>query len=294
MARQNFTTPVGRLVQGSTSKPQTTDQAGKPIVVKTGPNAGQPTQKYYMAVAVPKGPEQHWSQTPWGKLIWETGHAAFPNVAQRPDFAWKVADGDSTMPNKVGKKPIDQEGFRGCWVLRFSSSFAPKCYNADGSAAVPPESIKCGYFVQINGDVDGNNSPTTPGVFLNGNMVALSAFGEEIQQGPDPASAGFGQSPLPPGASATPLPGFAPAPAAPALPPAYTPPPVAAAPAYPPNPAFIAVPPVPAAPAVPVAPAAPPAAPARVMLPAAGGNSYEAMIAAGWTDDTLRQHKMMQ
>jgi hypothetical protein len=30
------------------------------------------------------------------------------------------------------------------------------------------------------------------------------------------------------------------------------------------------------------------------MLPAAGGSTYEQMIAAGWTDDTLRAHGMMQ
>ena len=40
MARTNFTTPVGRLVMGSLYKPQTTDADGKPLVVKSGPNAG--------------------------------------------------------------------------------------------------------------------------------------------------------------------------------------------------------------------------------------------------------------
>jgi len=30
------------------------------------------------------------------------------------------------------------------------------------------------------------------------------------------------------------------------------------------------------------------------MLPPAQGASYEAMIAAGWTDATLREHGMMQ
>jgi hypothetical protein len=29
------------------------------------------------------------------------------------------------------------------------------------------------------------------------------------------------------------------------------------------------------------------------MLPAAGGATYEQMLAAGWTDATLRQHGMM-
>lgn len=37
----------------------------------------------------------------------------------------------------------------------------------------------------------------------------------------------------------------------------------------------------------------PPPAPARVMLPAAGGASYEALKAAGWTDEMMVQHGMM-
>jgi len=43
----------------------------------------------------------------------------------------------------------------------------------------------------------------------------------------------------------------------------------------------------------PVPPPAP-AAPQHVMLPAANGATYEAMIAAGWTDELLVQHGMMQ
>jgi len=39
--------------------------------------------------------------------------------------------------------------------------------------------------------------------------------------------------------------------------------------------------------------APPPAAPVRTMLPAANGATYEAMIAAGWTDAMLVQHGMM-
>ena len=50
----------------------------------------------------------------------------------------------------------------------------------------------------------------------------------------------------------------------------------------------------PAPPAPPVAaPPAPPAAPVHQMTPAAQGASYEAMIAAGWTDALLIQHGMM-
>ena len=60
------------------------------------------------------------------------------------------------------------------------------------------------------------------------------------------------------------------------------------------------VPPIPAATAPPIpgaviAPPAPPvtAEPVHQMLPAANGATYDAMIAAGWTDETLVQNGMM-
>ncbi len=290
--RVNFTTPVGRLVMGSLYKPQTTDADGKPLVVKNGPNVGQPTVRYFFALAVPKNPgEQHWASTEWGQKIWAAGHAGFPQgQANSPTFAWKVVDGDSQVPNSKGKKPCEREGYPGHWVISFSSGFPPKIYNRDGTAAiVEPDAVKLGYYVQVNGDVDANGNAMKPGVYLNHNMVALSAYGPEIHSGPDVAAAGFGAAPLPAGASATPVGGFAPA--APMAPPP-------AAPAAPANPAFLQVPPpAPAAPAM-VAPPAPaaPAAPVPtgpVMTPAANGVSYASYIAAGWSDAQLRAAGMM-
>lgn len=288
----NFTTPVGRLVMGSLYKPQTTDADGKPLVVKNGPNAGQPTVRYFFAVAIPKNPgETHWSQTEWGAKIVSVGQQGFPQGQwQQPTFAWKVVDGDSTIPNTKGKAPNSREGYPGHWVLSFSSGFAPKIYNRDGSAAiVEPEAVKLGYFVQVNGDVDSNGNAMKPGVYLNHNMVALSAYGPEIHVGPDVAAAGFGAAALPAGASATPLaPSAAPfaaplgtppvgAPAAP-FPVGIAPP---ASPSSPlvPNPAFLGVPPV----SPPPAPPAPPAPTGPVMTAAANGASYAAYTAAGWS-----------
>ena len=271
---QNFTTPVGRLVMGSLYNPQTTDMEGNPLVIRSGPNAGQPKVQYFFAVAVPKGAETHWSQTPWGQAIWKQGHDAFPaGQADAPSFAWKVVDGDSQVPNRAGKKPCDREGYKGNWVISFTSGFASKIYNKDGTQVITePDAVKLGYFVQVNADVDGNGSTTQPGVFINHRMVALSGYGEEISIGPDPVSAGFGAAPLPAGAMATPPAGFAPVTPAPANPVAMP----APAP-IPANPAFLAV----------------PLTPVRQMTPAAQGATYEAMIAAGWTDELLVQHGMM-
>lgn len=291
MSRTNFTTPVGRMVMGSLYKPQTTDPDGKPLMVKSGPNIGQAKVQYFFAVAIPKGAEQHWSQTPWGQIVWGVGHAAFPREAQTPHFAWKVVDGDSQVPNRKNIKPASREGYPGHWVISFASGFAPKIYNKDGTqAVVEPDAVKCGYFVQVNGDVDGNGSQQQPGVFINHSMVALSGYGPEISVGPDPTTAGFGQGPAPAGMMAAPVGGFAPAAPAPAAPAVYVPPAA---------PATYTPPPVPAmAPPPPPAPVMAPPNPAFLkvahqMTPAANGATYEAMIAAGWTDALLVQHGMM-
>ena len=314
--RINITSPVGRIVRGSLYDPSTKDAEGKPLVVKTGPNAGQQRVNYFFALAIPKNPgETHWAQTAWGQQIWNVGNQAFPNAAQSPAFAWKIEDGDSQIPNKKGRKPCENEGWRGHWILKFSGGFAPKVYQQEGAGYVQvmqKDFCKPGFFVEVAFNVEGNGSQSQPGVYLNHSMVCFRAYGQEITFGPDVASAGFGAAPLPAGASMTPpagaIPMPAPAPAtayvAPAVPGAVgnlpqipgavpvplpqggsVPMPSAPAPAAPapipviPNPAFVQVP--------------PPAAPVRQMTAAANGATYEAYIAAGWTDALLVQNGLM-
>lgn len=276
MARLNLTTPVGRMVMGSLYTPETTDMLGKPLVVRSGPNAGQPKVQYFFAVAFPKGQEQHWAQTEWGAKIYAHAKAEFPaGNADNPTFAWKIVDGDSTVLNENNKRPCDREGYKGHWVVSFTSGFAPKICNKDASAAIlEPDAVKPGYYVQVNCDVSGNGGPPNAGIFINPSIVALAAYGEEIHFGPNIASAGFGTAALPQGASLTPIASFVPpqvAAQAPNLPPL-------APPLAPPNHAFLGVPPTP---------------PAHVMTAAAQGASYEQMKAAGWTDELLVQHGMM-
>lgn len=281
-----ITTDVGRFVQGNLYKPNDKDANGKPLVVKSGPNIGQPRKEYYAAVAVPKRGETHWNQTPWGAKIWNEAALSWPQGQyQNRDFAWKITDGDSTEPNKKGKKPCDSVGFPGHWILRFSGGFAPQIYNADGTQKIVEENaVKPGYFIQINGTIESNKNTTNPGVYLNHRLIAFAAYGEEIHQGPDAAEVGFGGGQLPPGASAAPVSGgFTPAPA---LQGGYTPPPVAtpgyAAPTALPLPAVpMAPPPNPAILQAPIAPQ---------MTPKAAGATYDQMRGAGWTDDLMRQH----
>lgn len=225
-------TPVGRLVQGDCFEGQTKDAEGNPLVIKNGPNAGQPRVDYFIAIAIPK------TDVTYNEL-WTTIHsearAAFPSLFDtsgnciNPTFAFKVTDGDSQVPNSKGVKPCDRQGFAGHWVLNFSGGYAPKCYIKENGAyklVTDPSIIKCGYYIRIAGTVKGNGSQQKPGVFLNHSMVELVGYGEEIITGPN-ADAVFGSAPaavLPAGASATPLapttpspvPGQAPSPVQPA------------------------------------------------------------------------------
>lgn len=221
--RNDITTPVGRIVMGNLYEPRRTDGDGNPLVVKNGVNAGQPRVDYFIALAIPKMPgHTHWNQTEWGAKLYAVGQAAFPALYQIPTFAWKIQDGDSRIPNTAGKIIADREGCAGNWVLFFSSSFAPKIVNADASAMITEVgAVKPGYFVQVNFTPKGNDNQKKPGIYLNYGAVALSAYGPEIQFGPNVSEMGFGGAPLPAGASTTPVAQatFAPPPAVAAVPP---------------------------------------------------------------------------
>lgn len=289
----NVTSPVGRIVRGSLYEPQKTNMDGHPLVIKSGPNAGQPRVDYSFSIAIPKNPgETHWAQTPWGQQIWGVGHAAYPQQAALAGFAWKVIDGDDTTPSMKskppGKRPCDNEGYKGNWIIRFSGGFAPVVYQFDNSIGkhvqnTQKDFVKAGYYVEVAFTVEGNTGQS-PGVYINHSMVNFRGYGPEINFGPDVGSAGFGAAPLPPGASATPLDSTAPLPQLPA--PMATPPTIPVVP----NTSFVQVPP-PAAAIAPPAP--PPPMPAKQMTAKANGATYEQCIAAGWTDVTLVQHGMM-
>ena len=209
--RVDFLTPVGRLVSGDCFEAQTLDSEGKPLVIKSGPNAGQPTQRYFLAIAIPKT-DATFNEL-YGKMmqVAKQGSPRLFNDAGEcilPTFAWKYEDGDSQVPNMKGTRNCDREGYPGHWIVKMQSSFAPKCYTAGGASVITdPEAIKRGYFIRVYGNVVDNASQQKPGIILNPNMVELVAYGEVLSSGPDGATI-FGGAPaasLPPGASATPL-----------------------------------------------------------------------------------------
>lgn len=286
-----FLTPVGRLVQGDAMEPQTKDQQGNPLTVKTGPNAGQPTQRFFVALAFAKTDPGFAAlraqMTQVARTAWPQWFDANGNCTH-PKFSWKIMDGDGVDDN--GKPNASKEGFAGHWVVKFSSSYPPKCFYVGryqpNEQIQDKMAIRRGYYVRIGGTVEGNGNPQKPGLYVNLNMVELVAQGKEIVSGPDAASV-FGAAPvsaLPAGAIA--LPGQPAAVAAVPTPAMMTP----QAPA-PVMPAPLPVAPVPAFTAPP--PAA--AAPVYQMTAKANGATRDQFIAAGqgWTDELLRQHGYM-
>lgn len=303
----DVTFPPGRLVQGSLYDLNDKDWQGKPLTIKTGANAGQPTKRSFIAVAIPKTPGMtHWATEPWGVGIWALGHASFPKgEAQAPSFAWKVEDGDSQVPNKKGRKNCDSEGFPGNWVINISSSFLPKIVTAHGDPFETPGAVKLGYWVRAIVRVQGNGQAGgNAGIYINPVAVVYVGIDKEIQTGPNvkallaaaggyalpahvqaaPVSVPAGSvSPPPPGAPASPPPpaGTAAAPPPPAAAPASPPPPSTP---VAPSPGFTAPPPPPATAAAPAGPQ---------MTAKAGAYTYAQMIAAGWTDATLKANAYM-
>lgn len=302
--KTEFLTPVGRLVQGDPFEAQTKNMQGQPLMTMSG----QPTQRYFIAVAFKKD-DQAFAAL-YQKLV-EVARASFPTLfnaqgqCSHPRFSWKLMDGDGVDDN--GKSNATKEGFAGHWILKFSSSFAPRCFHAGHyqphEQIQDPKAIQRGYFVRVAGSIEGNDNPQKPGLYVNLGMVELAGVGPIITSGPDAAAVFGGSAPqLPAGAQPLPMnagmlaapgamPGFtppgaslpAPAAAVPGLPQPNVGAPVAspatmyptspAAPvAVPPNPAFLAGPGgVAAAPAMPgmapAAPAAPMAPPAAPAVP---------------------------
>lgn len=300
---ENIITPAARMVMGNLYSPRTTNYEGQPLVYKTGPNAGKPRPDYFFAIAIPKGQEVsgqygalNWAMTPWGAEIYKAGCAFLAHAASLPSFSWKVADGDSRVPNKEGNILAEREGCAGHWILYFGGTVPPQlCTNNGAQKLTEPDEIVAGYWVQVAFNAKGNDSTGNPGVFLNAAAVERLGFDKKISTGVNTATVGFGNVALPPGVSATPLAtlnagGLPPAAAQPGAAPINF---AALNPAAAAAPAAQQPPPLPAGPAALALPAVQPNA-AFLQLPAAlkptaaaQGQTLEAWKAAGHTEEAL-------
>lgn len=298
-------TITGRVVQGDAHKPgsQRKDSTGAPKFRKDG----QPDCPFYLAVAIPKNPSARLvipgnpSYEEEKQKLDAAARAAWPNLFQQgyqrpqglqfpaglaadctsPKFANKIIDGDGF--DEDGKPNSAKDGWAGCWVVKVSNGFAPRCVEwNNGWVDMTPHGrqIQPGDYVTVSGTCESNKSTQSPGMYLNFDIVSFEQEGERIvYSSAVDADAALGNRGNP---SASGTANTAPAAnngdAAHGTAGSTT----ASAPSYsgyredaPPPPPGEDAPPPPSGPQ---------------MTEKAGGKTYESFIAAGWSDAQLRQH----
>ncbi len=193
---------TGRLVQGHPmrGRPDLDDTTKQQKTNKMGELQFQ----FYFAVAIPKRGEQGdkgWQQTEWGNFITGAGVAGWPNGEhQRPNFAWKIVDGDSNIPDQNGNPPCSKEGWPGHWIVKFTNGYSTPSYHAGRltpqDVIMNEAEIKCGDYVRVQFSALGNGPVNkSPGVYLNPNMFELARAGQMIMSAAAPnAAEAFGQS----------------------------------------------------------------------------------------------------
>lgn len=190
-----FVTPPGRIVRGSPT-------------FKSEEYQGQKKDKpqWFFALAIPKADPM---VQQFVNMLYNHGLAEYrdvPHVAAEAAkwlqgrFKWKIEDGDEG-------KNSQREGYRGNFIVKFTTYIGvPTCIDV-ANVPINPETIKCGYYVDVSGSVEKNgNTDDQAGIYMNVNFVRLLGYGPEIisSQTPEQAFTGFPPV-LPPGASATPL-----------------------------------------------------------------------------------------
>lgn len=211
----NFTTPIGRIVQGNPLVENIQyDDKNQPKLNKQG----QVVKSWYLNVAFDKANPETIAMI---EALYKQAAADYPGLfpygyqAQanpgnptagqppihpggciRNDFAYKIKDGDGFDAN--GKPHSNKEGWKGCYILQISTyAGQPRVVNGlqgnspvtevgSGSAA----HIKCGDYVRVGIDVKSNgwqgDAQSKPGMYVNPTVIQLVGYGDLIQGGPDP------------------------------------------------------------------------------------------------------------
>lgn len=205
--------PVGRLVSGNIFKPNYDEN----IKWEKGPNKGEQKPSYYIGVAFEK---QSGVLDDIIKKIRQVAAASFPDKFDTtgkciaPRFSFKIDDGDSDVPNTVGNKNCDRQGYPGNWILNFSTSYPFPVTTQDGKGYITDDQlIKKGDYIRVAFNIQSNFFPSNPGVKLYQQAVIFFDKGEEIHQGID-VSRILSDNPvsvLPQGVSSTPSAVVAPA-----------------------------------------------------------------------------------
>jgi hypothetical protein len=281
--------PIGRLLSGNVYHPEKVinRKTREPVIDKNGSQR----EVFKIVVGIPKGSEGHWAETEWGAKIYNEGAASFPNQYRKVDFSWKIHDGDSPWTNDEGEE-VEMPERKGLWVVRASRAWAPLLIDMEGKTLAQEGVFYPGCYVQLVLTAQSNNSPKTPGLYINPEILAFAAHGERISfSRVDVSAYKFGGA-LPPGASATPVGNVNVATPTPTPHPPLRNHAGVNAPTgnLTPNYAVLQPPPAPVQPIH--TPLPPPVPQGPVMTDKAVG-PYDAYIKAGWTDELLRQNGLM-
>lgn len=198
--RLDFFTPVvGRFVNGSITEKRTKDSDNREIPADK--------QRFEFGVTFEKAAiwpmlTEQWYPFLAGELARDQNALTRMTnwFSTMTGFSMKVSDGDK--PSAEGRV---NEHTKGCFVLYFSSMYAPKAVGPDPAfTEIDAATVKRGFYVQVAGNIGPNDQPgDRAGIYLNGNVVRLIAEGEEIRGGVDAAAAFRGAAAptaLPPGA----------------------------------------------------------------------------------------------
>lgn len=185
----NFFTPIGRFISGSLVERRSKDGDNRPIP--------ENERRYEFGVAIEK-------EVAW-KLLAEEFHPYlmsalssdrnaldrvqrwYQSPGSKGIFSMKISDGD--LPNAKG---VVNQNSTGCFVFWFNA--LDMCTVDPNRIEINPDMVKCGYYVQVAGNIKSNNQPgDRAGIYLNGNIVRLMGEGDLITIGPDPDTA-FGDS----------------------------------------------------------------------------------------------------
>ncbi len=153
-----FITPVGRIVGGSLSDPQTTDWDNKPC-----------DPKWVVMLACPKSDPGTQQLIDKIRRVAQEGFAkaGIPHALQDPVFAWKFVDGDSDEANTKGKVHNKRTGYAGHIVFTISQPWAPTVCGDDPKEEIDPSSVERGYWVSVGGSVKASGKIKNPSVYLN-------------------------------------------------------------------------------------------------------------------------------
>lgn len=199
MAKFSTVLPEGRIVKGHplVVKDVMDEDTKQP---KIG-NDGQPMKDIYVGFAIPKT-QADFKQEKWAEAWIQAStdsENGYPNGEwQRTDFSWKIADGDSTIPNKAGTVMANLPGHAGHWIINISTRLVSKgiaCfphgqfddskkYSLLDEQTGRADRLKCGDYGQFAIEVTGNKSngkaAKTPGVYVNPVAFMKTRDGVEI------------------------------------------------------------------------------------------------------------------